>query len=298
MKFILQFLGLIFLALCGKSQVIQAKINKTGNTMYINATGRPGTVLINQGSSYVDTTGTFIPFVMYSGESNSGGQSQNADATAPELAVRSGTKILNNALLVLQDLDIGTNNLLQHNGMVNPELKHSWELEMANMQANGDFTGDYLYIAKSGQGGTRITQWPIGSSFANLFNTRANKMIDLLDITTTPAFALFYSQGINDVIAGDWNPTAWRDSTIARFNYIRSLYPDVPIIMQKFWPITGKDVTGLNAAMDYIVANMTNVGVINSDSSDLDDVYHDGYNSKKINAQRYVAKLYEMGYRL
>lgn len=293
MKVFIKILFLLSIAACTKSQV-QIKINRGGTPTFINAPGRPATTNVDANP----VIPIFIPFIHQSGESNSGGQSLNAEATATELAPRTGTKILNNTLLVLQDLDIGTNNLLQHNGMVNPELKHSWELELANMQAAGQFTGQYLYITKSGQGGTRITQWPIGSSFANLFNTRANKTIQLLNITQTPKFALFYSQGINDVIAADWNATTWRDLTIDRFNYIRSLYPDVPIVMQKFWPITGKDVTGLNAAIDYIVANMAHVGAIESDYSDLDDVYHEGYNSKKINAQRMVAKLYAMGYKL
>lgn len=51
---------------------------------------------------------------VFTGESNSGGVAPNSEATAEELASTSSVQILNNTTLKFEDLDIGTNNLLDH----------------------------------------------------------------------------------------------------------------------------------------------------------------------------------------
>ena len=84
------------------------------------------------------------------GESNSGGYAVNADLTAGELAARSAVQIWNNTTNTYQDLDIGTNNLISHDGLVD-NATHGWENGLAS-EVEAAILPNPVYLAKCGQG--------------------------------------------------------------------------------------------------------------------------------------------------
>jgi hypothetical protein len=238
-----------------------------------------------------------IPLIVFSGESNSGGQAQNVYATPDELKRKKGTFILNNAILKWENLDIGINNLIQHTGMQKPEEKHSWELQLSSLQEEGRFAGP-IYIVKTGHGGSLISQWKINTSFSNIFDARVKKAITTLNVKSDPKFALFYSQGINDLISSQWDADEWEDATVDRFQYLRETYGDFPIVMTKFFDITGKPVAELNAAIDNVCKRVGNCSAFETKGFPQDDKYHFSYLGQKRVADSMIANLNRMKYKL
>lgn len=237
-----------------------------------------------------------IRLVVFAGESNSGGQALNRDASKEELSVRQGTHILNNYTLSFEPLHVGVNNLLGHSGMKSDTTMHSWELQLANKEAGGEFFDD-LYIVKTGQGGSKISQWEKQKPFADTFDKRLTVAIDYLSNETDKVnFAMFYSQGINDLIARDWDVDLWEKKTIERFNYLRQKYGHFPIIMTRFFDIPGKNVEELNAAIERICQTISDCHFVETADLPRDDKYHFSYLGQKILADLLVNKLKSAGY--
>lgn len=114
-------------------------------------------------------------------------------------------QILNNNTLVIEDLDIGTNNNLGHTDFtpVQEASFHGWELGMSNAIRNNCYPYEQIYILKAGQGGSTISEWNTGGTYYNTFVTRYNAFktqIDALEQEYYPVFAL--ALGVNDEIAG------------------------------------------------------------------------------------------------
>ena len=135
------------------------------------------------------------------GESNSGGYGLNTDATELELSPRECVQIWDN---INNDgfeiLDVGTNNLLGHAGLIAVRfLRHGWELELANRVAQKTFINDIVYLTKCGQGGSVIAQWATGQDYWNTLVTRINGSIDTLAAQEKTIYHYgFWSMGIND----------------------------------------------------------------------------------------------------
>jgi hypothetical protein len=237
-----------------------------------------------------------IRMIVFAGESNSGGQALNRDASTDELSARQGTHILHNYTLSFEQLHIGMNNLLGHYGMKSDTTMHSWELELANKEAAGEFFDD-LYIVKTGQGGSKISQWEKSKPFADTFDKRLTAAIgNLSNETDKVHFAMFYSQGINDLIADDWDADNWERKTIERFNYLRQKYGHFPIIMTKFFNIPGKKVDELNEAIENVCDKITDCHFVETGDLPRDDKYHFSYLGQKILADLLVNKLKSAGY--
>lgn len=237
-----------------------------------------------------------IRLVVFAGESNSGGQALNSDASKEELSAREGTHILNNYTLSFEPLQVGVNNLLGHAGMKSDTTMHSWELQLANKEAAGEFFDD-LYIVKTGQGGSKISQWGKQKPFADTFDKRLTAAIENLSGETDKLnFAMFYSQGINDLISGDWDADAWEENTIERFKYLRQKYGNFPIIMTKFFAIPGKKVDELNAAIENVCKAIADCHFVETTDLPRDDKYHFSYLGQKILADLLVNKLRSAGY--
>ena len=100
--------------------------------------------------------------IVSTGESNSGGYALNTSASALEVSSRPEVQIWNVNTDVFENLDIGTNNNLDHNGLTS--ATHGWELQLANDVAEGVWSSiqDPLYYVQTGQGGSTITQWEVG----------------------------------------------------------------------------------------------------------------------------------------
>jgi len=228
----------------------------------------------------VVTASAGVPLIVFTGESNSGGYALNSEATTEELAPRPAVQILNNTSLVFEALDIGTNNLIGHTGLSNGTT-HGWELMLANRVEAGTFIPSPCYLVKTGQGASTIAQWDVGdaSGYWNTFQTRVDEAIDLLTTLTgsAPSIYLFYSQGINDAIAGTSTAT-WKTKTLAHWDKIRAKYGQVPIVATKFM----SNYSAYNTAIDEVVAQRQDAYAVVTSDATLRDANHWDYAGMKL----------------
>jgi hypothetical protein len=90
------------------------------------------------GSGSGSSSSRMVPLIIFNGESNSGGYADNSEALPSELAPRPSVQILDNiGLASFLDLDIGTNNNVDHLGLSN--TSHGWELGLANSVEAGEW---------------------------------------------------------------------------------------------------------------------------------------------------------------
>lgn len=293
MRFLFLILLLPFLA-----QAQTVKINGSGSTVTVNAPGRPSSITIPNIVDDPPPEDLYIPMIVMTAESNSGGKALNTLATSEELAPRTQTKILNNTTLLFEDLDVGTNNLIGHEN-ITPNTSHSWEIGIANMAAAGTIRNP-TYIVKTGQGGSRIAQWAVGGTYLTVepwtvFQNRVDAALAILNPTGIK-FALLYSQGINDGIAGT-NITTWINATIAHIEKIRVKYGEVPIVMTKLMT-TAPNYADYNTAIETICSTVSRCYFIDVTGATTMDVYHWNYAGQKLIAQRLIDKLIENGFDL
>lgn len=182
---------------------------------------------------------------VFTGESNSGGFAPNASASAPELAPRPEVNWWNVNTSVFQSLDIGTNNNLDHAGLTSST--HGIELELANAVAAGRFGSTPVYAVQTGQGGSNVQDWLVGSAtgFWTKFLNRTQAA--RAAAPSTARIVVFYSQGINDAVGNNLyggagattDPATWKTRTLAHHAKIRAeLGADVLIVMTTFRAIS------------------------------------------------------------
>lgn len=233
-----------------------------------------------------------IPMLVMSGESNSGGQVPIGSASAGELQPRPALQIYNPTTQVFETMQLGVNNLIDHFGLTDNTVM-SWENELANL-ASAATIKNPTYLVKTGQGGSTIAQWNTGGTYSNKFIARVDTALSFLPATTGAKFALLYSQGINDRVSGSWNAATWKAATIARFNYLRSVYGLFPIVMTKFmYPFADID-----AVIEQICTEVENCFFVNTADLGTLDAYHWDYAGQKTIASRMVDKLRQAGYTL
>jgi hypothetical protein len=141
---------------------------------------------INAQDAIVQASRERVPVILFWGESNSGGQAVNDSLDAGQLDVFPGIQIYNIYYDEFQDLDIGTNNQINHFGQSFPASMDSIELTLHGWE-NGLQT-DYerygqakLYLVKGGQGGSRISQWETTDTFTVLLkekNSQCPKFVE------------------------------------------------------------------------------------------------------------------------
>ena len=111
---------------------------------------------------------TSLTFV-FTGESNAGGQAPNSGATLDELASIREVQILNNNTFTFENLDIGTNNNIDHWNMICCDT-HGFELQLANsVKANAFTNNPQVHLVKTGQGLSILGDWNVGGVFWNKF---------------------------------------------------------------------------------------------------------------------------------
>jgi len=139
--------------------------------------------------------------IIFWGESNAGGEAANSSATSDELLPRH-LQILHNYRFQFQNLEIGENNIIGHVGL--DLTTHGMELSLANQYDDGDFNGHPIYLVKTGQGGSTISQWTSASAYYDTMTVRIqaayNKVVELTG--QVPIVEVWGSLGINDRIAG------------------------------------------------------------------------------------------------
>lgn len=217
--------------------------------------------------------------IVFSGESNSGGQAFNKDAADTELALRSRVQILNNLTFVFEGLDIGTNNNLDHCCYIDTHTQHGWELELANRLYGGTLLKDTIYLVKTGQGGSTISQWDEGGAYYTRFKQRMDSAIQKLtrQYGKNPEIVFFYTQGINDALAAT-HIEKWKSATLGHFEKIRTRYGSIPIYIPYFM----KGFTEYNTAFDQIASGVSWVKMVSSANAELEDAYHWNYAGMKI----------------
>lgn len=234
-----------------------------------------------------------VPLIIFTGESNSGGYADNSLALPAEIAARPSVQIINNLTLAgFEDLNISVgNNIYGHAGAESwVGSRHGWELMLANRVEAGTFIPSPCYLVKTGQGASQIANWAVGGVYGstNCWQTFQDRVDLAIDIITTntgtpPTPYIFYSQGINDAIAGT-DVETWKTATLAHFDKIRAKYgANTPIVMTKLTP----PYPLFNAAIEEVAGQRSDTYF--AETSDLPvqpDNNHWDYASMKILSSR------------
>jgi len=210
--------------------------------------------------------------IVINGESNSGGYALNSEAPPAELGVRKSVKILNNTTLAtFDDLGIGVNNLVGHERLPNG-VTHGFELELANRADVNPLYAKPVYLVKTGQGGSVISQWDPKGNYYTTFLNRINAAKKLLNGEKYRTVILF-SLGINDMGAGT-DVHVWKAAVKAHFQNMRNeLGPDTPIIMTRFMPQYAR----YDGAIEELCKELPNTYSVNTSDAPLRDPYHWNY---------------------
>ena len=238
---------------------------------------------------------------VFVGESGAGTQNASSTLNAGEGGVRNGVRIWNNNTNQLEALNVGVNNYLGENAAVSGGW--GWEVELANLRANGTLTTDFV-IVKTGQGGAVIGQYntDISGGYYSILQNRVNGVKSALQAEgKTPVFYVMYSQGINNAIYSNIDDQAhfpnqtgigyWQSATNVLINTnLRSLMgSNTKVSIMKFFGSYGNY---LNGAIDNIVnGNSLNSSITTSDLGVQSDGLHLGASGTRTSADRHITSL-------
>lgn len=159
------------------------------------------------------------------GESNAGGQAPNATASpASLLDPTARVQILNITTGLFENMDIGTNNNIGHDG-VPDETTHGWEIGLTTYLDENPEQLEPIYYIQAGQGGSVLAQWVEGSGYWNTAETRINQAkARFTALGISPVWEIWFTLGINDWYAGSpITPAAYNAGCITFLNSIRTL---------------------------------------------------------------------------
>jgi hypothetical protein len=206
-----------------------------------------------------------LSFVI-TGESNSGGIGLNSAATVGEIAPRSTVQILEltSGNFLFENLDIGTNNLRDHDGLGGYyDCCHGLELGLANStEANAFPDNQQVYLIKTGQGGSQVSQWNYAGAYFTKFlqRTAAAKT----QIPSNRKWVVWMSIGINDGISGT-NITSFKSNITTYINNIKADLPGAIIIMTQFQSMPASSgYPTINTALADVAALEPNVYVVDT----------------------------------
>ena len=228
--------------------------------------GNPGTA-----SATVSATPDAISNLSFviTGESNSGGIGLNSSATAGEVAPRSAVQIMNltSGNFLFENLDIGTNNLRDHDGLSGYyDCCHGLELGLANStEANAFPDNPQVYLIKTGQGGSQVSQWNYSGAYFTKFlqRTAAAKT----QIPSNRKWVVWMSIGINDGIAGT-NINSFKSNLTTYIDNIKADLPGAIIIMTQFQSMPASSgYPTINAALADVAALEPNVYVVDTSAA-------------------------------
>lgn len=225
--------------------------------------GSPGTAS-STATATPDAIST-LSFVI-AGESNSGGIGVNSSATAGELAPRSAVQILEltSGNFLFENLDIGTNNLRDHAGLGGYyDTSHGLELQLANSTEENAFPDNpQIYLIKTGQGGSQVSQWNYAGGYFTKFLQRTTAA--KTQIPSNRKWVVWMSIGINDGIAGT-NINTFKTDLTTYINNIKTDLPGAIIIMTQFQSMpAGSGYPTINTALAEVAAAEPNVYVVNT----------------------------------
>lgn len=218
------------------------------------------------------------------GESNSGGVANNAHAASWEVAARPELRMWNVTTGVFEDLDIGTNNNLDHNGLTS--ATHGWELGLANRIRQGYFDRPVYYL-QTGQGSSDVSEWAVNHPFWITFLTRVAAVKAAISRFQP---VVWISLGINDAVIG--TPTAtFKAGLIDIIARIKALLPLAKIYMTTLPPVDALHIANSVAIQEVAAADPTNlrvIDVLNPVALPMGDTYHWNYIGQRRLAARFV----------
>lgn len=181
------------------------------------------------------------------GESNSAGRALNTSATAAERLSQPRLKYLNNTSLLFENLLIGTNNIIDHQGATdgggiteNPIWsagRHGWEVPLSTAIRDNAFGQRQVYMVHTGQGGSQSSGWTEGGVFMVKATNRINAARAILN--NDYDVVVWGTIGINNAI---------NQGLSQRSVYVSEMLTTLTVLRSKF---VGKKVpillTGLTA---------------------------------------------------
>jgi len=214
------------------------------------------------------------------GESNSGGQADNAEATSGELSPTSVIKMLNTSTLAFNDLDIGTNNNLNHFNL--DPTTHGWVLELSNVAKNKEyFINEQVFYTETGQGGSTIDEWATDdvSGYWDDFIERINASYLTLGNIETIVFVSF---GINNFVPS--TDTATYHSSMT--DLLDRIKVETNTTMFLLGELPGADL--YDTVLWDIVSERSDSYLVPKLGDDLDNTYHFSYSGFKTNVQKAI----------
>jgi hypothetical protein len=228
---------------------------------------------------------------VFTGESNSGGIANNYQASAAEQAPRASVQIMNLASGTFQfeNLDVGTNNLLDHHGLeAYFGATHGFELSLANEVEAGTFPGiNQVYLVKTGQGGSKLSGWNVGEYYWNKFLQRINAA--KTQLPASRQWVVWYGLGLNDFIQNTPVET-FRTQTIAHLAKIKAELPGTIIVVTEY---QASGAFSYNQVIREIAASDPDVFLVNTNSTGaplVTDFYHYDYQAFKTVGNRMAKK--------
>lgn len=222
------------------------------------------------------------------GESNSGGIGKNADASPMELAPRPRVQIMNltDGRFGFEGLQLGVNNLRDHHRLEEYyDTHHGLENGLANaVEANAFPKHKNVYLIKTGQGGSRISQWTENHSSG--FWKKFVQRIDAAkrQLPDNPRWVVWFSLGINDAI--DRAPVdRWKQDVRAHLKRIQTQLPGAVIVMTQFQSMGYAEI---NDAIAEIAKTEPSAVAMDSTGASLRDKNHWDYAGLKTVAGRMV----------
>ncbi len=217
----------------------------------------------------------------------------NDDATPTELAPRPYFDIWDNVNMDgFEDFDIGTNNLLKHDGAhLFEDNRHNYFNGIAN---HFDSIQVVAYGIKSGQGGAKTSDYERTGEYWNRFIWRINAARQkLLNQGLYPKIYVVVSIGVNDA-NGNTPYNQWHDDTKL---LIEDIYAHTDIhkifITELPNPTVTTNRTALNGKIDDIVSSLSYLYKIDTDSASMNanDNNHFNYEGNHYIADEIISKL-------
>lgn len=173
-----------------------------------------------------------VPVILFLGESNSGGQADNADLSATDIDPFPGIKIYNIYKNKFEVLHVGVNNQINHyNNTLTDSIRltdHGWEVGLQHDYKS--YGQSSLYLVKGGQGGSTVDQWEATDTFAILLQQKINgARAQLRAQNKEPVWYIWFSFGINDALAAT-DTLTFKDNTLEWLERVRdSLHQNAPV---------------------------------------------------------------------
>lgn len=253
------------------------------------AAGAIGRAAAPTGTEPARSQAALPPLVfVFTGESNSGGIGLNSEATPAEREPRPCVRIMNltNGRFTFEPLRLGVNNLRAHAGLEEfYDACHGFENELANaVQANAFPGYRQVYLIKTGQGGSTIAQWAgdAPGGYWSKFQTRIET--GKRQLPAKARWVVWFSLGINDTLARTPLPE-WKANTLAHLKRIKTLLPEAVIVMTQFQAMGYAEI---DAAIEAIAAEETNVLIVDSSGAALRDNNHWSYAGLKTVTDRMI----------